>query len=210
MNRYYFILFLALTASSFSCKKATTTTTTTTQEPTYQVMDIHTKFGDMYMWLYTETPEYKANFIKNVTTKLYDSTTFHRIVPNFVIQGGDSLSKGADQSMAGTGGPDNLPLDTGHGLSHIYGAVGAASLAAHGNGNNWQFYIVTNTAGDHFLDGSYTVFGFIMKGMDVANTIQNQPANSTNNRPITPIRMSVKILTETKAEILANYGYTVK
>jgi cyclophilin family peptidyl-prolyl cis-trans isomerase len=174
-----------------------------------QVMDIHTRFGDMYMWLYDETPAYKANFIKNVTTHLYDSTTFHRIVPNFVIQGGDSLSKGTDQSRAGTGGPDNLPLDIAPGITHVYGAVGAASLAKKGPGNNWQFYIVTNKAGDHSLDGDYSVFGFIMKGMGVANTIQGQPAN-TAGLPNTPIRMSVNILHQTKAQILAQYGYTVK
>jgi cyclophilin family peptidyl-prolyl cis-trans isomerase len=161
------------------------------------------------MWLYNETPAYKANFIMNVNSTLYENTTFHRIVPNFVIQGGDSLSKGDDQSQAGFGGPDLLPLDVGHGLTHVYGAVGAASKGAKGPGNNWQFYIVTNKGGDHNLDGSYTVFGFIMKGMDVASTIQSQPADG-NSKPITPIRMNVSILDQTKAEILSDYGYTVK
>jgi len=175
-----------------------------------QVVDIHTRFGDMYLWLYNEMPIYKANYLKNVTTHLYDSTTFHRCVPNFVIQGGDSLSKGADQSMAGTGGPDNLPFIYVKTLTHIYGAVGAASQAAKGPGNNWQFYIVTNKSGDHQLDGNYAVFGYIMSGMNTALTIQSQPQNAANNMPNTPIRMSCTILNETKAQILANYGYTVK
>ena len=175
-----------------------------------QVVDIHTRFGDMYLWLYNEMPIYKANYLKNVTTHLYDSTTFHRCVPNFVIQGGDSLSKGADQSLAGTGGPDNLPFIYVKTLTHIYGAVGAASQSAKGPGNNWQFYIVTNKSGDHQLDGNYAVFGYIMSGMNTALTIQSQPQNSANNMPDTPIRMSCTILSETKAQILANYGYTVK
>ena len=175
-----------------------------------QVVDIHTGFGDMYLWLYNEMPIYKANYLKNVTSHLYDSTTFHRCVPNFVIQGGDSLSKGTDQSMAGTGGGDDLPFSVVKGITHIYGAVGAASLGAKQPGNDWQFYIVTNTAGDHSLDGNYAVFGYIMKGMNVAITIQNQPQNSANNMPNIPIRMSCTILNETKAQILANYGYTVK
>ena len=175
-----------------------------------QIVDIKTGFGDMYLWLYNEMPVYKINYLKNVVTHLYDSTTFHRCVPNFVIQGGDSLSKGTDQSHAGSGGPDNLPFIYIKTLTHIYGAVGAASLAAKGPGNNWQFYVVTNKSGDHQLDGSYAVFGYIVKGMDVALTIQNQPQNSANNMPNTPIRMSCTILNETKAQILANYGYTVK
>ena len=175
-----------------------------------KVVNIHTRFGSMFLWLYDEMPIYKANYLKNVTTHLYDSTAFHRCVPNFVIQGGDSLSKGADQSQAGTGGSDNLPFKVVAGITHIYGAVGAASLGAGKPGNNWQFYIVTNTSGDHSLDGSYAVFGYIMKGMDVAITIQNQPQNTANNMPFTPIRMSCSILYESKAQILANYGYTVK
>ena len=175
-----------------------------------QVVDIKTKFGDMYLWLYNEMPIYKANYLKNVVTHLYDSTTFHRCVPNFVIQGGDSLSKGVDQSQAGHGGPDNLPFIYIKTLTHIYGAVGAASTAAKGPGNNWQFYIVTNKTGDHQLDGNYAVFGFIMSGMNTALTIQNQPQNSANNMPNVPIRMSCTFLNQTKAQILANYGYTVK
>jgi len=174
-----------------------------------QVMKIHTKFGDMYMWLYDEMPDYQANFIHNVTTHLYDSTTFHRCVPNFVIQGGDSLSKGVDQSTAGTGGPDKLPFRVVPGITHIYGAVGAASLGAMKPGNNWQFYIVTNKSGDHSLDGSYAVYGYIIKGMDVALTIQSQPQDA-NNKPLTPIRMSVTMIPETKSQILTDFGYVVK
>ncbi len=175
-----------------------------------QIVDIHTKFGDMYLWLYNEMPIYKANYLKNVTTHLYDSTTFHRCVPNFVIQGGDSLSKGDDQSQAGNGGGDDLPFKVVTGITHIYGAVGAASLGAKQPGNDWQFYIVTNKSGDHSLDGNYPVFGYIMKGMDVAIIIQSQPQNTANNMPNVPIRMSCTIMNETKAQILANYGYTVK
>jgi cyclophilin family peptidyl-prolyl cis-trans isomerase len=174
-----------------------------------QIIKISTTFGDMYMWLYSETPLHKANFLMLAKSGFYTGTTFHRIIPNFVIQGGDSLSKDSDPSNDGTGGPDNLNPEFNTALTHVYGAVGSASLGAKMNSNNWQFYIVENQSGDHFLDGNYSVFGYIMQGVDIAVKIGSQPRDS-KDRPLTDIRMTVTVLEQTKAEILANYGYTVK
>lgn len=186
--------------------KDTATQTITLKE---RIVQITTSFGVMYMYLYNETPKHRDNYLKLAETGFYDSTTFHRVIPNFVIQGGDPNSKGADQSQDGYGGPGyDIDFEDPSDLTHIYGAVGAASEAAKGPSNGSQFYIVVQNGGAHYLDGNYTVFGYIMKGMDVAQQIVIQPRNA-NDRPNANIRMSMQVLEETKAEVLANYGFTV-
>jgi cyclophilin family peptidyl-prolyl cis-trans isomerase len=173
---------------------------------TFATIELNTAHGSMYIHLYDSTPLHKANFIKLMNEGFFDSTEFHRIIPNFVIQGGDPNSKDDDRNNDGTGGPGYTTpaeIDSAN-LKHIYGAIGAARL---GNGTNpqrnssgSQFYIVTNPAGTHFLDGEYTVFGEIIGGMDVATTIQSQPRNG-NDLPNTRIPMTIKIANLTAQEI---------
>jgi cyclophilin family peptidyl-prolyl cis-trans isomerase len=175
-----------------------------------QVVQINTIFGDIFIWLYNETPNHKANYLKLAKSQFYTGTTFHRIIPNFVIQGGDSLSKDNDPTNDGSGGPSTIYPEISSSILHDYGAVGAArNNNPQKISNNWQFYIVTNKAGDHNLDGLYTVFGTVMLGRDVADKIASQPRDA-NDRPLTDIRMTVNVLDKTKAEIQAEYGYTVK
>ena len=176
-----------------------------------QIIEIKTSFGTMIMWLYNETPQHKANFLKLASENFFDDITFHRIVKDFVIQGGDPLSKDDDPNNDGTGGPGyTIPAEIKSTLKHNYGAVGAARTnnpAKASSGS--QFYIVVNKAGTHSLDGSYTVFGQIIKGMEVAMEIAVQDKDAAD-RPIDDIKMDVNILQKTKAEILTDYGYEVK
>lgn len=181
---------------------------------TDRIIEIKTSFGDMYMWLYDQTPKHKANFLKLAKENFFDGTTFHRIIQSFVIQGGDPNSKDGDPSNDGTGGPGyTIPAEINSTLTHVYGAVGAARLPDNVNpnkeSNGSQFYIVVNPAGTSFLNNNYTVFGFIMQGMDVATKISTQ-SKDTNDRPINDIVMDVNIFDKTKAEIKAQYGYEVK
>lgn len=179
------------------------------------IIQIKTRFGEMIMWLYDQTPKHKANFIKLADSGYFDSTTFHRVIPNFVSQGGDPNSKDADTTNDGNGGPPyTIPAEIKSSLKHTYGAVGAARLGDAQNpsraSNGSQFYIVNAKAGTSFLDGAYTVFGMIIKGVDVAVTMANQPQDPTNNRPYKDIRMDVNTMRLTRAQILAQYGYVVK
>lgn len=179
-----------------------------------KIIEIKTSFGDMYMWLYDQTPKHKANFLKLADEDFFDGTTFHRIIQAFVIQGGDPNSKDSDPNNDGSGGPGyTIPAEITPTLKHIYGAVGAARLSNDVNPNREssgsQFYVVVNTAGTPHLNNEYTVFGFVMKGMDIATTISKQPKDS-NNRPNDNIVMDVNILEKTKAEIKAEYGYEVQ
>lgn len=175
-----------------------------------QVVEISTSFGKMYMYLYNQVPAYRDNFLKLTKEGFFDGTTFHRIISGFVIQGGDPLSKDSNPNNDGTGGPGyTIPFSAPPALTHDYGAVGAASTAAKGPSSGSQFYIVVGANGQHGLDGNYAVFGYIMKGMDVATTIMGQPKNSAD-RPTTNISMTVKVLEKTKTEVQAEYGYTIQ
>ncbi len=176
-----------------------------------QVIEIKTSFGTMIMWLHNETPLHKANFLKLAKEDYFDGTTFHRIIKDFMIQGGDPLSKDDNPNNDGTGGPGyTIPAEIKPELKHIHGAVGAARTnnpqkASSGS----QFYIVENKNGTPHLNNQYTVFGQIIQGIDVATKIAEQPKGAAD-RPIDDIKMDVNILEKTKAEILAEYGYTVK
>jgi|MDTD01.3.fsa_nt_gb cyclophilin family peptidyl-prolyl cis-trans isomerase len=176
-----------------------------------QVIEIKTKFGNMYMWLYKETPLHRANFLKLAKDEYFDSTTFHRIIAGFVAQGGDPNTKDNDPSDDGNGSPGyTVPAEIKTSIKHNYGAVGAARMPDNVNpakaSSGSQFYIVVNTAGTHGLDGGYTVFGKILGGMPVAQTIVNQPKGA-NDRPNEFIRMDVNIIEKTRAELKTEFNF---
>ncbi|MFM9945547.1 MAG: peptidylprolyl isomerase [Bacteroidia bacterium] len=179
------------------------------EETREEIIEIKTVHGNMYMWLNKKTLKHRANFLKLARQNFYDSTTFHRCVNNFVIQGGDPLSKDNNPSNDGTGGPGytiDAEIDTAN-YKHDYGAVGTArdnNPLKKSNGS--QYYIVIQTNGSHFLDNNYTVFGKIIKGMDVALTINNQPKSS--DRPKMNIYMDINLLYKTQKEITDQFGYS--
>ena len=109
---------------------------------------VHTVYGDMMLRLYNETPVHKANFLKLVGEGFYDSTTFHRVIEGFMIQGGDPYSKdSAQRSRVGQGGPGyTLPAELVPGLIHRRGALAAArqgdAVNPERRSSGSQFYIV--------------------------------------------------------------------
>tara|TARA_B100001939_G_C16849472_1_gene576752 strand:- start:283 stop:933 length:651 start_codon:yes stop_codon:yes gene_type:complete len=189
---------------------------------------ISTSFGDMVVELYNETPQHRDNFIKLVRERFYDGTLFHRIIPNFMIQGGDPDSKGAAPNVQlGNGGPGyTIPAEFVDGLFHKKGVLAAARLGDAVNpkkeSSGSQFYLVqgqvyseeklrsfelrsgktyneeqTKTygsiGGTPHLDGAYTVFGEVVKGLDVIELITNQKRDK-NNRPLKDVEMSISII----------------
>ncbi|MCU0442236.1 MAG: peptidylprolyl isomerase [Bacteroidia bacterium] len=181
-----------------------------------QIIRIRTNFGDMLMWLHPETPLHRNNFLQLASQGLYNQTTFHRCVPNFVIQGGDPNSKDADSTNDGTGGPGYTiaaEIDSAK-FKHIAGAVGAARLSNNVNptraSNGSQFYIVLPQNGTPFLDGEYTVFGQIFNGLSVAQLIVSQPKNPITNRPYTNQTMLVEVMPMSRALLREQYGFEVR
>lgn len=202
----------------FACKKENPTPNpipTPTPSGKDSLVEIKTSFGTMIMYLNKSTPLHKSNFLKLTQDNFFDNTTFHRCVTDFVIQGGDPLSKDTDPNNDGTGGPGyTIPKEIdATKYKHVYGAVGAARQGDAVNpsraSNGSQYYICTNSAGSPHLDGAYTVFGKIISGMDVAIKINQQPKNG-NGRPNTNIVMDCNLLLKTAEQIKTDYGFTVE
>jgi peptidyl-prolyl cis-trans isomerase B (cyclophilin B) len=260
------------------------------------VVTISTKYGDMVAILYDETPQHKANFIKLIKEHYFDGTLFHRVMKDFMIQGGDPESKQARPGQRlGNGGPGyTIPAEFNPKFFHEKGALAAARLSDQANpkkeSSGSQFYIVqgriippneiedlkidqtklgtglrqmmqnpnnkllmdslrqlqstgnaqafqekifsliprieketglkimrdaspekikayTTVGGAPHLDGDYTVFGRVVKGLDVIDKIAVQKADEAD-RPLEDISMTVTVEELTRKKIAKLYGYT--
>jgi len=169
----------------------------TTQEPKKEVMQevtIETSLGTIVVALFNETPLHRDNFVKLASEKFYDGVLFHRIIQNFMIQGGDPDSKNAAKgARLGMGGPGyTIPAEIKPNLTHKRGVLAAARMGDNVNpqraSSGSQFYIVDNPQGAHFLDGQYTVFGEVIKGIEVVDKIAAQPKDPAD-RPLEDIKI---------------------
>jgi len=163
------------------------------KEPMQEVL-IETSLGNITIALSNETPLHRDNFIKLVNENFYDGVLFHRIIQGFMIQTGDPNSKGAEKGVRlGMGGPGyTIPAEITQTLYHKRGAVAAARLSDQMNpkreSSGSQFYIVDNHDGAPFLNGGYTVFGEVIKGMEVVDQIAAQPKDQAD-RPLEDIKI---------------------
>lgn len=172
-------------------------------QETYEIGEIKTPKGTILLWLYDETPNHKKSFIQLANDGYWDSLTFNRVIPDFVAQGG------CPDTPEGFNDPEYLlEPEFVKDLTHVYGALGAGR-----DGNpdklsaRCQFYIVQNKKGEHRLDGDYTVFGKVIKGMDIVDAIVNVERDSTD-QPLTPISLDVNIISKTKQQLI-DLGYTL-
>lgn len=117
-----------------------------------------------------ETPKTVANFEKLVNDGFYDGTRFHRVIENFVIQGGDPLSKDPGNPRVGTGGPGYKIKCETHLNTHRHEA-GTLSMAHAGKDTGGSQFFICHSPQPH-LDGKHTVFGQVREGMDVVNAIR--------------------------------------
>jgi cyclophilin family peptidyl-prolyl cis-trans isomerase len=206
----YFFLSIVLLLSCTTGKEITPPTI----EPKEDIIELETSYGKMYIWLYKATPLHRENFLKLAKEGFYNQTTFHRIIPDFMIQGGDPLSKDSDPSNDGTGGPGyTIPNEIRDSIKHDKGCIAAARLSDNVNpskaSSGSQFYISVSKDGTAQLDGKYTVFGQVMKGVEYADEIVKQPRDN-KDRPNTDIKMTVKVIQKSLAEIKEEFGYTPK
>ncbi|QSH39719.1 peptidylprolyl isomerase [Candidatus Kaiserbacteria bacterium] len=143
---------------------------------------METSMGSMTLELNAkDAPNTVANFVKLAQDGFYDGTKFHRVIANFMIQGGDPLTKDDAQAARwGTGGPGYTFADEIHANNN--NAIGTISMANAGpDTNGSQFFI--NVANNDFLDDKHTVFGIVTEGMDVVNAIVGTPTQG-QDRPI--------------------------
>jgi len=170
---------------------------------TYPVARIKTPQGTILIYLDPRTPNHDSSFIALAKAHYWDTLTFNRVVHAFVIQGGCP-----DTPAGFKDSPYLLKPEFNDSLKHVYGAFGAGRddnpqmLSA-----GCQFYIVTNPKGEARLDGKYTVYGKVIKGMDVVETIDAAKVDSTH-KPLTPVTLKIDVMWFT-AEQLKTYGVSV-
>jgi peptidyl-prolyl cis-trans isomerase B (cyclophilin B) len=127
-----------------------------------------------------EAPITVANFVKLCNQGFYNGLTFHRVIPDFMIQGGDP-------SGDGTGGPGyTLESEVDNGLLHDRGAISMAKKSGDERMSGSQFFIVQAADGTHHLDGEHTVFGNVIDGMDVVDNIANTQTDA-NDKPVSSV-----------------------
>ena len=139
---------------------------------TNMIATMQTNLGEIKLELFSsDAPKTVENFIKLVNAGFYDGTKFHRVIKEFMIQGGDPLSKDNSQKDRwGTGGPGYTFSDEIHSNNrNITGMISMANAGPDTNGS--QFFI--NTADNNHLDAKHTVFGKVTAGIDVVRSIEN-------------------------------------
>lgn len=180
---------------------------------------ISTEFGDMTAVLYNETPQHRDNFVKLVNEGWYEGSPFHRVIKNFMIQGGQNADGRMDPGYT-------VPAEFIDEKYHKYGALAAARKGDQVNpekaSSGSQFYIVqgqvttfetldgysrrtgvtytnkqieiyTTVGGTPHLDGGYTVFGEVIDGFEVIDKIASVKTDQAN-KPLENISMSIKII----------------
>jgi len=147
---------------------------------------IETNFGKIKIKLLPEiAPETVRNFITLTKSSFYDGTLFHRVIPKFMIQGGDPNTKESDKSVWGQGGPGyNLKAEF-NSRSHLRGIVSMARATDPDSAGS-QFFIVTSDS--TFLDRQYTVFAEVVEGLEIADKIVNLPRDG-NDCPLEEAKM---------------------
>ncbi len=181
------------------------TATETKEEPMEdydnKVAELKTDAGTIVMRFFPEkAPNHVKNFIELSRSGFYNGTKFHRIIPGFMIQGGDPNTKNGDPSTWGTGGSGTRLKAEFNDISHKRGIVSMARSNDPDSASS-QFFIVTSDS--TFLDNNYTVFGEVIKGMDVADKIVNAP-KGPQDRPNNPVAIqSVTIRDAQPGEISA-------
>ncbi len=158
----------------------------------YNTAIFHTSMGDITVELYRDaSPKTVNNFLNLTQAGEYNGTKFHRVIKDFMIQGGDPLSKDdAKQAFWGTGGPDYRFEDEFNDKPLVRGSLAMANAGPNTNGS--QFFIVTapETA---WLDGKHTNFGYVTAGMDVVDAI-GLVQTAPGDRPLENVVVSVELI----------------
>ena len=165
---------------------------TTTDASDNEVAVIETRLGDIELELQNDiAPGHVKNFKDLAEKGFYDGTTFHRVIPGFMIQGGDPNTKSDDRSTHGMGGPGYTIKAEFSSTPHTRGVLSMARSQDPDSAGS-QFFVVVKDSS--FLDNQYTVFGRVTKGMEVVDKIVSVPRDSKDN-PDEKVEMkSVKMI----------------
>ena len=160
---------------------------------------LQTDMGEITIkFFYDKAPNHVKNFVDLAAAGFYDGTMFHRVIPGFMIQGGDPLTKKPEDPRQpyGTGGNGNNTINAEfNDVSHKRGIVSMAR-SSNPNSASSQFFIVVKDS--TFLDGQYSAFGEVVSGMDAADKIAAVPRDA-KDRPTTPVRIKKIVLSLAKS-----------
>ncbi len=152
---------------------------------------IDTGYGEIELKFFPDSaPGHVNNFTDLAKEGFYDGTIFHRVIPGFMIQGGDPNTKGTNKGSYGMGGPDHQVKAEFNERSHKRGIVSMARSQDPDSAGS-QFFIVVKDS--PFLDNQYTVFGEVTSGMDVADKIVNLPRDP-RDLPDERVEMKIRIV----------------
>jgi cyclophilin family peptidyl-prolyl cis-trans isomerase len=164
-------------------------------DTTDKVAELHTSAGEIDIRFFPDVaPNHVKNFIDLAQKGFYNGTKFHRVIPGFMIQGGDPNTKTNETSTWGTGGSGKNVAAEFNTVSHKRGIVSMAR-SSDPNSASSQFFIVVKDS--PFLDRQYTVFGQVTKGMDVADKIVNAPRDASD-RPNNPTTIEKVVIRDAK------------
>tara|TARA_Y100000385_G_scaffold161877_1_gene167872 strand:- start:4386 stop:5000 length:615 start_codon:yes stop_codon:yes gene_type:complete len=175
-----------------------------TYEKENEVAVISTNFGDMIVEFYPEiAPMHVESFVALTNEEYFNGTTFHRVIPGFMVQGGDPNSRNENRATHGTGGRAGKFFGLGNeedpstwlipqefnDTPHVKGILSMARTNDPNSASS-QFFICHDNA--NFLDNNYTVFGKVIQGLDIIDEIANV-AKDQNDNPLERVEMSVRI-----------------
>lgn len=157
---------------------------------------IKTKYGDIEIQLFNDAPVHRANFVYLVKEGYFDNTFFHRVVPNFIIQAGNSDNAGTNRKRAKLG-KYRLSAELQNGRKHLRGTISGSKHYRENPDKKsaaYEFFIFLGPQkSTGHLNGNYTVFGQVTKGMDVVDTIANLPSDE-GEWPLNNVYISVELL----------------
>lgn len=159
------------------------------------VVDIITDMGTFTVELYPEPKLHRANFLRLAKLGYFDTTVFHRVDEDFVIQGGNS-DRMATHDFRGAIGNFLIPNEFTNQYPHDYAALSAAKYSEQNVSNAsspFEFFIVTKPNGAYHLDGDHTVFGRVIKGMDVVEKIDELETDASE-WPLTNVGLDMKVV----------------
>ncbi len=178
------VVLVGLATSGSPAKQNTEVKTVKNMIENKKNVTVETSLGNIDIELYSDrAPKTVENFVKLAKAGFYDNTKFHRVIKDFMIQGGDPYTKGADTSVYGRGGPGYDFADEPNDLPMTRGMLAMANSGPDTNGS--QFFIITAPE-TPWLAGKHTVFGKVISGMETVDKIENTKTGA-NDLPVTPV-----------------------
>ena len=164
----------------------------------YNKAILKTNFGDIVLVFYNaDSPLTVNNFLNLAKKNFYNETKFHRVIPDFMVQGGDPNSKDDDWSNDGSGGPGYKFADEFNSHKLVRGSLAMANSGPNTNGS--QFFIVTKES-TPWLDGKHTNFGYVVEGMDVVDQIEKVKTNANDHPTEDVIIKEIELMAASEEE----------